>query len=356
MAGASEFRELVSGRRSGVLASLARMALSTLEVPYSALRPLRNWRYDTGRAAIHRAQVPVVSVGNLTLGGTGKTPAVEWLARWYAERGVRVGLASRGYGVKPGELNDEALELAEKLPGVPHVLDRDRVAAAHCLVEAFRCRLVILDDAFQHRRLARDLDVVLVDALEPFGFGRVFPRGTLREPLAGWRRADVLLLTRRELIAPEERRAIRDQARSHAPGAVWAEATYTPRALRQTDGVEIALGAYRGQRVAAFCGIGNPTGFHHSLIGTGYDPVEFRAFPDHFPYAMRDIDQLVAWADRLKVAALVCTHKDLVKIGERWPPCCPLVALASRLEIVEGLREFEARLAPLVERSGAAPR
>ena len=185
----STFREIVSGRRQGLTASLARAALGALEVPYTTAVRLRNRHYDRSPSAVQRVPVPVVSIGNLTLGGTGKTPTVEWLARWFADRQVRVGLASRGYGSKPGAPNDEALELAQKLPGVPHVLDRDRVRGAQQLIDQFGCELIILDDGFQHRRLGRDLDIVLIDALEPVGFGHVFPRGTLREPLEGWSRA-----------------------------------------------------------------------------------------------------------------------------------------------------------------------
>ena len=186
--------------------------------------------------------MPVVSVGNITLGGTGKTPAVEWLARWFTSKGLRVALVSRGYGASRAikrrgfGIGGEAARRAARAGCRPGAAARRAIAEPG--------QLILLDDAFQHRRIARDLDIVLVDALEPFGYEHVFPRGTLREPLEGWRRADVVMLTRRELIAPEEAPPIRDQARSHAPGAVWAEATYTPRALRQTDGVEIALGAF----------------------------------------------------------------------------------------------------------------
>ncbi len=167
---------------------MARGALALAEIPYAAAVDWRNRRYDCG-ATVQRVGVPVVSVGNLTLGGTGKTPLVEWLARWFADRGVRVVLVSRGYGALPGQPNDEALELAQSLPQVPHLQNRDRVQAALEAIGELGAQLILLDDGFQHRRLARDLDLVLVDALEPFGFGHVFPRGTLREPLAGWRRA-----------------------------------------------------------------------------------------------------------------------------------------------------------------------
>ena len=131
----SDFRNLVSGRRRGPMAAMLRAALSSVEIPYALATRVRNWRYDSGRAKIHQLPVPVISVGNLTLGGVGKTPCVEWLARWFAARGVRVSLVSRGYGAQQSKnnknlANDEAQELAEKLPNVPHFQHPDRVLAA----------------------------------------------------------------------------------------------------------------------------------------------------------------------------------------------------------------------------------
>jgi tetraacyldisaccharide 4'-kinase len=325
-------------------ATIARGLLRAIETPYTAAVRLRNWRYDTGRARIERASVPVVSVGNLTLGGTGKTPAVEWLAKWYAARGVRVALVSRGYGARPGRANDESLELAQKLPGVPHVLDADRVRGAKRAVEQFGCQLVLLDDGFQHRRLHRDLDIVLVDALEPFGFGHVFPRGTLREPLAGWRRADVVMLTRAELVDQAARQQIRAQLALRAPEAVWVEAHYTARGLLAPDGRERPLAELQARRVAAFCGIGNPEGFRRSLERCGFEIAALRALADHFAYRPADAAALESWASSLDVAAVVCTCKDLVKVGPLWNGRMPLWALASSLEIASGLPELQAVL------------
>jgi tetraacyldisaccharide 4'-kinase len=352
--GPSEFRELASGRTRGLAARAARAALAALEAPYTAAVRLRNWRFDTGRAAVHRVEVPVVSVGNITLGGTGKTPTVEWLARWFIERGVRVGIVSRGYGAREGRPNDEALELAESLPEVPHVLDRDRVRGARRAIDEFGCRLLVLDDAFQHRRLARDFDLVLIDALEPFGFGHVFPRGTLREPLAGWRRADALVLTRVEQVDDARRAEIRRQALEVAPRALWLEAAYAPHALRSAAGTEQPLESLSGQRVAAFCGIGNPAGFQGALARLGYDVAGRREFADHFAYRETDIAELARWSDALDVTAIVCTRKDLVKIGDRWRGAKPLVALAGRLEITIGRSDLDAALAPLAERATAS--
>jgi len=131
----SEFRDLVSGRRRGVGAAMLRGGLRVVEVPYTVAVWWRNRRYDRGAAAVHRVSVPVVSVGNLTLGGTGKTPMVQWIARWLRGRDVRVTLVSRGYGAQAGAVNDEALELEQNLPDVPHVENPDRVAAARLAVE-----------------------------------------------------------------------------------------------------------------------------------------------------------------------------------------------------------------------------
>ncbi len=344
----------MSGRRSGPLATLARAGLRVLEWPYTAAVRWRNFRYDRGRAEIVRVGVPVVSVGNITLGGTGKTPAVEWLATWFADQGVRVGLVSRGYGAKPGAINDEALELARKLPNVPHVLDPDRVRGARQVIRESGCQLVLLDDAFQHRRIARDLDIVLVDALEPYGFGHVFPRGTLREPLSGWRRAGVAMLTRADLANETERAAIRQHVRQYAPSAVWIEATHAPQCLESAGGERQTLDTLKRQRIAAFCGIGNPAGFRHALAGCGFEVAAMREFADHFAYTAADIEALARWSDELDVAGVLCTCKDLVKITAPWPGRRPLWGVVSRLQITRGQAEFEAALRPLADRAKAA--
>jgi tetraacyldisaccharide 4'-kinase len=347
----SAFRELVSGRRQGAMAATTRAALRLLEIPYTAAVSWRNRQFDRHRRPIESVGVPVISVGNITLGGTGKTPAVEWLANFFQERQVRVGLVSRGYGAKPGAANDEALELAQKLPGLPHVLDANRVRGATQAIREFGCQLVLLDDGFQHRRLARNLDIVLVDATEPFGFGHVFPRGTLREPLSGWSRAQVIVLTRAELLDTAERATIREQVRRYAPRALWVEATHAPQALISPTSDRLPLTRLAGQKIAAFCGIGNPSGFRHSLSGCGYHLAAMREFADHYAYAPADIESLAAWSGGLDVAAVLCTGKDLVKIGDRWPGPQPLWALSSQMQILAGEAEFEAVLLPFVQKA-----
>jgi tetraacyldisaccharide 4'-kinase len=302
---------------------------------------------------VHRVSVPVVSVGNLTLGGTGKTPMVQWIARWLRDRGVRVVLVSRGYGAAAGAANDEALEIERNLPDVPHLENPDRVEAAQRAVEEFGCELIVLDDAFQHRRIHRDLDLVMLDALEPFGFGHVFPRGMLREPLAGLRRAHVVALSRADLISPNERAVIRDEVGRYAPKAAWAEVDHAPRQLLSSSGESQPVDAFRGLPVAAFCGLGNPAGFRHTLQQCGYRVVDFREYPDHHRYGRADVESLSEWAGQLDVAAVVCTQKDLVKLRVDRVGPRPLWAIGIGIDFLAGQSDLEARLAALVRPADA---
>lgn len=341
----SEFRELVSGQRRGVRATLWRALFAVAEVFYTLAVRWRNWRYDRHKARAQRVAVPVISVGNLTMGGTGKTPMVEWIARWYRQRGIRVAIVSRGYGAEAGILNDEARELEQRLPDVPHVQDPDRVAGAELAIEEFGSELIVLDDGFQHRRIARDLDLVMVDAQEPFGFGHVCPRGMLREPREGLRRAQVIVLSRADAVDPGQRERIRRQVVRYAPQAVWAEVAHAPRALVDFQGRQEPLALYAGKPIAAFCGVGNPSGFRHTLEICAYRVIAFREYADHYAYARADVDALVAWADALEIDAVLCTHKDLVKLGIDRLGRRPLRAVTVGLEFLVGLPEVEAALA-----------
>ena len=355
MLSASEFRELASGRTRGWRATLLRTLLRLIETPYAWAMRLRNRAYDGGQGIVHVA-VPVISVGNLTLGGTGKTPLVAWIARWLRAHDVRVTLISRGYGAEAASPNDEALELEQQLPDVPHLQNADRIAAAQVAIDEFDCQIIVLDDGFQHRRLARDFDVVLLDASEPFGLGHVFPRGLLREPISGLRRADCVVLSRADMIDADARLAIRGHVARFAPHATWVEACHAPDAWLSASSERRPLDMLAGQRVAAFCGLGNPLGFRHSLETCGLIVAGFREFPDHHPYERTDVESLIAWAAELGVAALVCTHKDLVKLDtDRLGPT-PLWALGVRLDFLAGQADLEAELTALLPLSEAEAR
>lgn len=326
------YLRLVRGEIRGPLASLGRLGLSVGAVGYRLGAGIRNVAFDRGWKTIHRASVPVISVGNVTLGGTGKTPMVEWLARWFRDRDVRVCLLSRGYG-QAGSVNDEGLVLEENLPDVPHLQGPDRVNLAAIAVEELETQLILLDDGFQHRRLARDLDVVLLDALDPFGLGRLFPRGLLREPVGSLRRADVVVVSRADLVSDERRRWIRDQVARRAGAIPVLESRHAPRDLVDGDGGAEPLGDLSGSRVAAFCGVGNPEGFRGTLAGLGVDLVDLRVFPDHHPYAAGDVAELERWTEELRPDLVLTTQKDLVKLRVSNLGGTPLRALRIGLEI-----------------------
>jgi tetraacyldisaccharide 4'-kinase len=340
----ARFRDLVSGRRRGVGASTLRGLLWLAEAPYAAAARWRNARYDAGRAEVRRVRVPVVSVGNLTVGGTGKTPLVRWIAQWLVDRGVRAAIVSRGYRAQRGGPNDEARELAEFLPDVPHVQDADRYAGAGRAIDQFGCQVVLLDDGFQHRRLARDLDIVLLDAMEPFGFGYMVPRGLLREPVDGLRRAGVVCLSRADLIGADRRDKIRRHVSQLAPAAAWCELAHVPTGLLDSAGQSEPLATLAGQRVVAFCGIGNPAAFRHTLSTVGCEVVLWREFPDHHAYGETELAELEQAAAAENADAMVCTHKDLVKLPREWGDR-PVRAVLVEMEVLSGREALEQALA-----------
>lgn len=331
----ADFLRIVRGDARGPIASVARLALSAASRPYGLGVSFRNIAFDRGWKRIHRAEVPVVSVGNLTLGGTGKTPMVEWIARWYRRKGVRVAILSRGYGQDEG-MNDEGRVLEENLPDVPHLQGADRVALARAAVEELESQVLVLDDGFQHRRLGRDLDLVLLDALEPFGLGKLFPRGLLREPVRSLRRAGVVVLSRADLVERSRRAEIRAEAERRAGPLRWVEASHAPTAVIDSAGGSEPVAILKSRRVAAFCGIGNPVGFRRTLEGLGVDPVGFRPYPDHHPYHAADVADLARWAASLEADLLLTTQKDLVKLRTTALGSVPLRALQIGLEILDG--------------------
>ncbi len=313
-------------------------------MPYGLGVRCRNWLFDHGWKKSYRADVPVVSIGNLTVGGTGKTPCVEFVARLYRERGVRVAILSRGYGASGGR-NDEALVLEENLPDVPHLQGPDRAELARVAVEELESELLLLDDGFQHRRLARDLDLVLLDATLPWGHGYLLPRGLLREPPTSLRRADLAVLTRCDQADPD---LLRREVARLAPALPIVETEHRPAHWCSAGGAELALEGLRGRPVAGFCGLGNPEAFRQSLVRLGLDVLAWRTFADHHPYTREDIEDLRRWARELPgAAAVVTTQKDLVKIrldrlGDR-----ELWALVIRLHVSAGQDVLEGKLLSL---------
>ncbi|MBR2004064.1 MAG: tetraacyldisaccharide 4'-kinase [Thermoguttaceae bacterium] len=417
------FHEAARGWLDGTTQSLAaqtfRLAASFVATPYSGVVRLRNRLYDLGLLRSSKAPRPTISVGNLTLGGVGKTPFVGWLADFFTQTAQTPAFISRGYQaerqrelfarvdaaqttfspqtaktLKPLQasedaqtvpisrldlgrfaqfqhFNDEARELALLFPETPHFLGSNRVEVAAALVEARPdVDVLLLDDAFQHRRIKRDLDVVLLDALNPFGGGRVFPAGFLREPIAGLARADVVLLNRADLVSVERRRAIRSEVERRNPAALFAEIAQIPRFIfsrrdainapfpcaadpPQVDGASATFAppcpsslvredfatwraTRRGSRFLAFCGLGAPSGFRKTLETNELTPTSFVAFPDHCAYSANDFASLAAEAERIGADAILTTAKDFVKLPEATLAGRPLFALGIGVEFLSG--------------------
>jgi tetraacyldisaccharide 4'-kinase len=300
-------------------------------VLYGAIVRLRNTLYDRKVIPSVKLSRPVVSVGNLTAGGTGKTPMVIHLARFLRERGYRPAVVSRGYGSRGGQAvnvvsdgravlldperaGDEPYLMARVLGDVPVVTGPKRVDAGRAAIRLFRPDLLLLDDGFQHRRLRRDLDIVLLDEDLPFGNGHLLPRGRLREPLRGLSRADLIVLTgpgTGDPAPPEDPRIPRDRPLFHAVRK--AEGF-----LRGRDNRSYPLEHLEGKPLYVFSGIGNPASFHSLLSAIPGTALSLGTFPDHHRYTGGDVERIREEAARIPGAAIVTTEKDAVRL-EKYP-------------------------------------
>jgi len=303
---------------------IAQLPLRAAALLYGALVRARN-RYFDREGVGHRARVPVVSVGNLTVGGTGKTPLVAWLATRLQQAGRKPAIVSRGYrgtvgrgprvvsrgaslSCGPDECGDEPYLLASTLPGVPVVVGADRAAAADAATD-LGSDVLLLDDGFQHRRLGRDLDIVLLDSGRPFGNERLLPAGTLREPVAALARAGLVLVTRSE---PDQRHPeIERIVRRHNGYAPILRCGHRRLGFFDSSGHEVEP----PRRALVFCGIGNPAAFRADVEAQGVEIAGFEARRDHQRYLVSDLKRLDARAAALS-SVLVTTEKDRVRLPD----------------------------------------
>jgi tetraacyldisaccharide 4'-kinase len=295
---------------------------------YRGLIRFRSHQYKHELKNSARLSALVMSVGNITVGGTGKTPLVETLAEALQGEGHRVGILSRGYGrlsdgitvvsdgrkllVSPQEAGDEPYLLARRLSGIPVVVGRDRIETGRKAIRDFGCDTLILDDGFQHFRIKRDLDIVTIDATNPWGNGRLLPAGPLREPLSGLKRADAIVLTRIDQVT--DLNNLKSQVRRWTDAPIL-ESVHKPLewvAIRdnQTQTIE----SFRGKRVLAFAGIGNPESFQRTLDTMGVDVMEMLRFRDHHWHSQKDIAKIINKARQLGTVAIVTTEKDGIRI------------------------------------------
>jgi len=332
---AEYYRKIVSGELRGPVPKILRFALHLPSYLYRLAVAARNRLFDLGILPTYKVGVPVISVGNVTVGGTGKTPFVELLCRRLLAAGRRPAIVSRGYGVHHGP-NDEALVLAANLPQVPHVQEPDRVLAAYTAIDRYGCDTIVLDDGFQHRRLSRDLDIVLLDCTNPFGYGHVLPRGLLREPPRTLRRASAVVLTRADCVTEQKLQSIRSAVFTLAGDKPMLVATHRPTCLWQPSGETEPLECAANLYVVAFCGLGNPSAFWHTVSSLGCKLVATRAFPDHHNYTLSDVEELSSWVRTFDAELILTSQKDLVKLGISELGGRPLRAIKIRLHLIEG--------------------
>lgn len=326
-------------------ARVPRGLLQSLAVGYGLATRVRNVWYDRVAWASRSCAVPVVSVGNITVGGTGKTPLVIEIAKRLCDAGRRPAIVTRGYGARPGETADEVLEYHDSLPDTPVIVDADRVRGAATAAARHAAGCVLLDDGFQHRRLRRDFDVVAVDALNPFGGGWMLPAGALREPLSGLRRASFLVLTRANLVRETDVQRIRAELALHAPQAPVIPAAIVSQGLTQVhpavDASRSALRLLDAESRAApllpVCGIGNPSSFVRMIDAVGRRWCEPLIFPDHHDYGTPDVLRVEAALRERGAAGVVTTRKDWVKLRRLVPGFSPktvVLRLDVRMELI----------------------
>lgn len=310
-------------RGHGPIAITARTALSPFEALFRFAVRVRGALYDRGSLRAVESSLPIISIGNLSVGGTGKTPFTAWVARELASAGASPAVILRGYG---GDEQDVHRALN---PAIPVVADADRVSAANEAAE-LGADIGVLDDGFQHRRLARREDIVLV-AAESLSLRRMLPAGQFREPFTALRRATLILITRKSASDADVRHAAL-LAQQHAPSVPVAVIRLDIGALVRADGNPEVAPAIKGRRLLAICGIGDPASFFAQLREMGADISE-QSFGDHHAYSVDDAAKLAQSADGFEL--VVCTLKDAVKLGRLWPPAAPPLWYVSQRIAVE---------------------
>ncbi|MDE0262788.1 MAG: tetraacyldisaccharide 4'-kinase [Bryobacterales bacterium] len=328
----------------------ARLGLALPTAAWAAVARVRRWAYGRGLLAAQRLAPPIVSVGNLTAGGTGKTPMVAWLVERLAERGFPAAVLTRGYGRDEGHrthllLAGEAIDprlcgdepamlvgrFAESAPSTLVAVGADRHAAGRMVADRADSEYLILDDGFQHMQLQRSLDIVLLDSRRPFGNGYTLPLGRMREPVSSLRDADIVIITRSN--ARNEYTALSEAIREANPGAkIFRSRTVAKDLAEVGSGRVHQLDGLIGKRVACFCGIGNASAFFRQGRELGYDIVLERAYKDHHRYSHRDLEELARSADAAGAEALLTTSKDVMNLGGATLPL-PTHALRIDLEV-----------------------
>jgi tetraacyldisaccharide 4'-kinase len=368
--------DIVLGRRADTLAVIFGTFLKGASWLFSGIVQLRLWLYRKRIFRDHPLGCLVVVVGNLTVGGTGKTPVVEKFARALRDRGRKVAILSRGYKSKASpfwkkawygithtdeppprivsdgqnvlldseEAGDEPYMLARNLPGVVVLVDKNRVKAGAYAIRKYGCDTLVLDDGFQYLPLKGRLNLLLIDKTNPFGNGQLLPRGILREPIKHLRRANYIFLTKSNGQRDPDLEA---QIARYQPDADIIECVHKPQYLQRLDAVPGSAGSredlewLRGKRVFAFSGIATPESFEKFLRDLGALLVGRERYLDHYRYTAEDLEHLYDTAERERAECLVTTEKDAVRIADPDGSPLPVYYLRLEIEIIRGAADFD---------------
>lgn len=343
------YQELISGRKSGICSGLLRGLLGIASIFYSAIIRARNILYDRGVLKSYKAGAVVISVGNITVGGTGKTPLVIWLCKFLEQKELRCAILTRGYKAQTqtrqtsdeqrATSTDEPAILAQSCPEAKVIVNPDRVTAARQAVEKFGAKVLIMDDGFQHRRLARELDIVAIDGTRGFGYtGKLLPAGFLREPVRGLRRADVIVITRCDQVGQDELEQAEETLQKVNPDIIIARSIHNPVCVTSEDGKEMSIEQLKDRKVFAFCGIGNPDAFLNTIKKLNTNLVGSKVYNDHYHYTNNDISDIYQRARALEAELILATQKDWTKIRHlRWPnKDIPVAYLVIEIKFVAG--------------------
>lgn len=341
----ADLLNVMSGRDRSARARLMRLGLGALTPGYRAAVMARNAAFDTGVRKPTRLGRQTISIGNLTTGGTGKTPMVMHVATRLLEIGAKPAILLRGYAAGASG-SDEAMQYRGELPDVPVEPDPDRAAGARRVLAAHPdVGVFVLDDGFQHRQVHRDLDLVLIDATNPFGYDRLLPRGLLREPVGALRRADGVIVTRADQATRDALADIEDRIAGAMGKPPLAHAAMRWAAYRHNDALAPAE-RLRGVKVAAICGIGNPVAFERTLRQHVRNVALLRVFGDHHAYTQADWFSVLGDARRAGAEALVMTEKDWVKwqLLEQHEETLPVYRPILSIEFLDGSEALDALL------------
>jgi tetraacyldisaccharide 4'-kinase len=335
------YRKLISGQSNDFAANLLRLFLRTVAIGYSLIVRLRNLLYSKGLLKVHYVDAAVICVGNITVGGTGKTPLVVWLCNLIAKQ-YKYAILTRGYKANQNHIDEPAV-LTESCPEAKVIINPDRVAGAAEAIDKYAVEVLIMDDGFQHRRLHRDLDIVTIDATQPFGYDKLLPAGLLREPVSSLQRAGAVVITRCDQVAETQLNELEHVLRAINPDVVIAKSIHSPAYAKSIADKEISIEQLKGKKVFAFCGIGNPDAFFNTIKDIGAYLAGSKVYNDHYHYTEACLTEISEQAEELGADLMLTTQKDWTKVTSNtefkilYPKTRPSLAyLAIELKFLSG--------------------